>query len=225
MEHRRTPTSGRTARRSLAAVVAALALVGAGACSSDDGGGDTADTTTTSTTVATTSTTATPASTAATTPTTARPSPASLPLRIPVSTDGTSPDGDGCAPAEGDALPDGLWFGTMTVEGDGLVIDLACFYTGEAADAAALADDPAAEVPVPNDYYVSDQADRTYPLPLDKGTLTLALDQGGTSTDFLAPAPDAAGAVAAVQASTVPFRGWVLVLDGVVTVVQQQYLP
>lgn len=222
MEDRRT--TGRAPRHRLAAtavLVAGASLLAA--CSSGDSEEEAAPTTSTSA-VATT-TTAAPTTAAPTTTAAPRPSPATLPLRIPVSTDGTSPNGDGCSPEEGDALPDGLWFGTFTVDGDGLAIDLACFYTGEAADAAALEDDPAAEVPVPNDYYVRDQVARTYPVPLGEGTLTLALDQGGASTDFLAPAPEAAGAVAAVEASAVPFRGWVLVLDGVATVVQQQYLP
>ena len=227
MEHRRMPGDGLGPRRRppskvlATAAVVALAL-GLGACSSDDGGdGEAADTTTT--TAATSSSTT--AATVEATPTTRRPSPASLPLRIEPSSDGVSPDGDGCEPGDAGALPDGLWFGTITVDGDGLEIDLACFFTGDAADAAAAEDDASAEVPVANGYYVRLGDGTTYPVPVTDDTLTIALDQGGASTQFLPQAPGVEAAAEAVEASSVPFRGWVLIVDGVATVIQQQYLP
>lgn len=222
MEHRRRSTSGHPARRALVATAAALVLLGVVACSSDDGGDEAADTTTTTVLPASSSTTVTAAPT---TSTTRRPSPASLPLRIPSSSDGVSADGDGCELGDVDELPDGLWFGTFTVDGDGLAVDVACFFTGDAADAAATADDAADEVPVTNGYYIRLGDGTTYPVPIADATLTIALDQGGASTDFLAQAPGTAAAVDAVEASAVPFRGWVLIVDGVATVIQQQYLP
>jgi hypothetical protein len=61
-------------------------------------------------------------------------------------------DGSGCTPGSGD-LPDGRWFGYVTVtRADGLDLDLACWFSGEAAIEAAAEDGE--ESPPPNDYYV-----------------------------------------------------------------------
>lgn len=94
------------------------------------------------TTAATTTTTTTTTTTAPTTTTTAMPS--------------AQPEGSGCTPGVG-ALPDGDWYGIVTeTSADELEFDLACWFTGADAVAAAAED---GEEPPPNDYYVRNQND------------------------------------------------------------------
>ncbi len=68
-------------------------------------------------------------------------------------------DGSGCTPASTDTLPAGRWYGFITdANADELSFDLACWFTGTAAEAAASED--GAESPPPNDYYVRNDSDR-----------------------------------------------------------------
>lgn len=62
--------------------------------------------------------------------------------------------GSGCEPGSNE-LPDGEWYGGVRgFDAEGIGFDLACLYTGEAAEAAAAEDE---EEPPPNDYYVRNQ--------------------------------------------------------------------
>jgi len=62
-------------------------------------------------------------------------------------------DGSGCTPSSETDLPDGRWYGSIAEAGDSeLVFDLACFFTGDPAVAAAAEDGE--ESPPPNGYHV-----------------------------------------------------------------------
>jgi len=152
-----------------------------------------------------------------------------LPLDpVPSSPDAAAPAGDGCTPvADEGFIPDGTWFGTLRSAGAGagtFGLDLACFTTGEAADAAAVAEDPAAEIPVPNGYHISDPTDQdTYAL-IDDGTATVYL-LDGDGAELGAPIPGFEAASTAVAALSGEVRVWVVVQAGQTTLIQQQYLP
>ena len=214
--------------RWLVAVAGSIALAAAAVACSD--GDDPTPATTTTTVAATSSTggTTTPPSSGSTSSSTTPPGPPptapTMPLTIPAGTDGVSPDGSGCSPSSATTLPDGTWFGVASSDGTTVSLDLACFFSGDAANAAALADDPAAEVPVPNDYYIRNQVPTLYALPLADAVATLVLSSPG-STDFQPQADGPAEAAAAIGAATPPVRVWVVVDAGQVTAIQQLFLP
>ncbi len=106
------------------------------------------------TTVATTPTTAPPATEVTITPTTTTTAP---PTTTTTLTNDLA-EGSGCTPGT-DTLPDGLWYGeTTALEERGLEFDLACWFFGDAATAAAAEDGE--ESPPSNDYYVRNQSNR-----------------------------------------------------------------
>lgn len=142
------------------ATLLSLVLVVA-ACGGDGGSGTTTVTTPTTTPVTTTiappetSSSVVPPITAASTTTTAPTTTTSLVITFAVN-DGVppvfgpagDPHGSGCAPPSGDVLPDGVWFGYAMAFGgfqagsgsEPLSFDLACYFTGDAAYAARVAD-------------------------------------------------------------------------------------
>jgi hypothetical protein len=223
------------ARRTALGAIGLLALLAPTACSSDDGDdastagsapSATADQTTPTTggpeePVTTTTTTSSP-------PTTGNPGEVALPLEPPpTSPNATDPAGDGCSPTSTEVLPDGTWYGQLRSADAGTAtfgLDLACFFTGQAADAAALADDPGAEVPVPNGYHVRNQSDTVYPL-LDEGTATVYLLDPTGGAALLPPRTGIDAAAPAIDAWEGPVNVWVVVQAGQVTLVQQQFLP
>jgi hypothetical protein len=141
--------------RTLIALVLAFSLLAA-AC-----GDDSAETTTTTlaattTTAAPTTTTGAPTTTTvAPTTTTAAPTTTTTtaPLFVitfdslgrpefpPVLGGSSDPHGSGCSPP-GDVLPDGIWFGYAEALSAGVIsFDLACYFTGAAAETASMAGD------------------------------------------------------------------------------------
>lgn len=143
--------------------------------------------------------------------------------------------GSGCAPGT-TSLPDGAWFGfargrTTT----SIFLDLACFWTGERANEVALANGET-DVPVPNDYYISNVSNRLRELTVDPDVpvvhldytsadvddphVVIRFDQWGAQADYLDcdfsdPEPDVA-----------PFCPvWLYINSGVVTEVVEQYVP
>lgn len=161
-------------------------------------------------------------------PTTGAPGEVALPLEPPpTSPNATDPAGDGCAPASADALPDGTWFGLLRSAGPGTAtfgLDLACFFTGEAADAAAVAEDPSTEVPVPNGVHIRNQADTVYPL-VEDGTATVYLLDPAGGIGLLPPVTGFSDAAPALDTWPGPVNVWVVVQGGQVVLLQQQYLP
>lgn len=141
------------------------------------------------------------------------------------STESLDPDvprveGSGCDPVEG-PLPDGLWFGTVVeLSEDELVIDVACWFTGE--DAVLAAEEDGAESPPPNDYYVRDTSDDTNTVPVAPDATTLFYLSGeptettGTISDLLA---------ASESRPDYPYGIWVEIAGGVVVSVQEQWVP
>jgi len=77
--------------------------------------------------------------------------------------------GAGCTPPSADTLPAGRWFGFIEdVQAEQLSFDLACWFTGAAAETAATEDGE--ESPPPNDYYVRNDSDRLRIHPVDSAT-------------------------------------------------------
>ena len=137
----------------------------------------------------------------------------------------------GPPPAE---LEDGEHFGfieEVDPEGGTLVLDLAYFLTGEAANEAAA--EHGDEVPVPNDYYIVNDNDRLRTLTLaddvelslldwndccderfegDLETFARAIDEGMVESDGFV-----------YQGTFSPY--WLIVEGGVIVRIEEQYLP
>ena len=137
----------------------------------------------------------------------------------------------GPPPAE---LEDGEHFGfieEVDPEGGTLVLDLAYFLTGGAANEAAA--EHGDEVPVPNDYYIVNDNDRLRTLTLaddvelslldwndccderfegDLETFARAIDEGMVESDGFV-----------YQGTLSPY--WLIVEDGVIVRIEEQYLP
>jgi hypothetical protein len=187
-----------------AGIVAALVLVAG--CSGDDGTSDAgaAGDATTSSAAVDIATTTEPSASGVTK------EPTELPENEPpIRQDMAS--GSGCSP-DATELPDGWWYGTI----DGAVasqvtFDLACFYSGPAAeDAAATRGDE-----VVNDYYVVDD---------NPGQRTIQV-----ADDATARCVELGSEVQLVTCAPSEVRGdwsvWLRVVDGQVDRIVEQYLP
>lgn len=147
------------------------ALIVLAACS----GGGSEDTTTSTTTPAdTTTSTSRPTTTTNPPPTTTTTEAATTTLPTASTTtavDVLAPEGSGCTPGAG-ALPDGLWYGQVAdFDADGIAFDLACWFSGDAATAAAAEDGE--ESPPPNPYYVRNQNEQLRELEIEPDTPVL----------------------------------------------------
>ena len=90
---------------------------------------------------------------------------------------GTGPDGSGCTPGDGDVLPDGRWFGFPSArEADSFSFDLACWFTGD--DAAAAATEDGAESPPPNDGSIRTGPNHRLLIPSHRCHVELLADHG-----------------------------------------------
>ncbi len=86
--------------------------------------------------------------------------------------------GAGCTPASTETLPAGRWYGFIAdANADELSFDLACWFTGTAAEAAAS--ENGAESPPPNDYYVRNDSDRLRTHVVDSATQVRWLPEPG----------------------------------------------
>lgn len=134
--------------------------------------------------------------------------------------------GSGCTP-DGDILGDGHWFGYVAgAEVGSLQLDLACWFTGDAAAQAATED---GQEPPPNDYYVRDLSDRVRTLSVE-GDVEVTWYSSGDPTDeaTITYAEWLTGRV--VQASETgiakfPFGVWVTIEGGSVTAIGEQWVP
>ena len=219
--------------RRLTLALALILIVGA--CGDDDA----ATTTTATTSEATTTTTLPPTTTSEAAPTTTTLPPVTTTLEpttiapVPfysVAGYGIFPDplltpadghGSGCAPP-GDVLPAGIWFGfARAVSSGDLTFDLACFFTGDAAVAAATADGEEAF-----DFYIRNQNPKLFTVPLDPAGTAYWLD--ATAAD-ITPLPIVMTDWP-VNGGYTPCPGeycsvWLFVNDGEVTELVEQYLP
>jgi hypothetical protein len=140
--------------RRLLILVMIMALLTA--CSGE--GGDATNTTSEEPGTTTTSQLATTTSTPSSTTTTSAPSTSTT------ESDPLAPEGSGCTPETAE-LPDGEWYGQVDAfDATGISFDLACWFTGEAAEVAA---DEDGEEPPPNDYYVRNENDEVRLLMVD----------------------------------------------------------
>jgi hypothetical protein len=131
--------------------------------------------------------------------------------------------GSGCV-AGGNELPDGIWFGFATsVTADTVTLDLACFWTGEAADAAAIAD--GAE---PLGFHVRNENPTTRTMARDASGTAYWLDGAAAEIVPLAiPMVDWPVIVGAAyqECPSDHCAVWLYINDGVVTELVEQYLP
>ena len=118
-------------------------------------------------------------------------------------------------------LGDGIWFGfAQAVAGGVITLDLACFFTGAAAAAAATAD--GAEV---FDFYIRNQNPNTYSVAMAAGADVYGVSSGpdGITMVPVVGWPPTPGAF-------MPCPGefcavWLYVNGGVATGIVEQYLP
>lgn len=122
------------------------------------------------------------------------------------------PSGSGCTPGDTADLPDGWWYGSVDGEVvDSVSFDLACYYTGAAAEEVAASRDDEAPSGV---YVVNDNPElRSIPLADDAQTTCVTLEPEVASIDC-APG-DLSG----------DFGVWVRVTDGEADRLIEQYHP
>lgn len=196
------------------------------ACS---GGSDAADTTTTESTTTTTTEAATTTSTVTTTTT---------PTTAPTTTTSTTTaptttllvtdlaEGSGCTPGDG-PLPDGRWFGYVeATEAGELKFDLACWFSGVGAEAAATA--AGDESPPPNDYFVTNDNDALRTVPVDPAVNVTYYEEFLTSGSIDNPDVGSYDDWVAYR-SALPAEArlgvWLDVVDGVVVIISEQWVP
>ena len=205
------------------ATLMALVLLVA-ACGDDDA---TSETTTTTSPVTTTTAPPATTTTAVATTTTAAPTPTLPPFESdpanlfpPVFGDPGDPHGSGCV-VDGDALTAGVWFGFAESVADGVItFDLACFFTGPAAVAAATAD---GEIGFDLDFYIRNQNPRVFTVPID-GSAEIWIVDGTTIESVLLAGPwPSAGSYLECPGEFCAV--WLYVNGGVATGIVEQYLP
>jgi hypothetical protein len=147
--------------------------------------------------------------------------PAAPPPTVIDTETGPRPDGAGCQPGT-DLLPDGRWFAFVeSADLNGIEVDLACLYTGAEAEEAAAEDGE--ESPPPNDVHIRNADPLVRLVPVPAGTTVRWFGQPGdpateTETDY--------GAwVAARGGRDHQPPVWLVVEDGEVVAVEEQYLP
>jgi hypothetical protein len=195
--------------------VAVLALALIAACS-----GPTAVETTTSTLApVSTSTTAASTSTTATSPlTTSTSTPATSP---PTTAPDDGASGSGCTPGDAVTLPEGEWFGlVVSTSPTGIVFDLACWFTGEAAIDAAAEDGE--ESPPPNDYYVRNENPQTRSLAVSAEALVVWYPTGDPASETEVPFQEW---VDELVGRGFMFGVWLDVIDGEVLGIREQWVP
>lgn len=149
------------------------------------------------------------------------------------STGATGPTAGGVSPAP--ELEDGRHFGfvqSVDPAGASMVFDLAYFLTGEEANQASEAH--GGENPVPNDYYIVNDNPRLRTLSLSPDLRVLLVDWDHCCDRFVRiDLEDFAAAIAAEDPVTIDgrlFYGslspfWLTVQGGLVTKIEEQYLP
>ena len=132
------------------------------------------------------------------------------------------PDESACAPGPG-PLPDGLYFGFMGgASTDAFEFDLACWFSGEPANAAAKADGE--ESPPPNDYYIRNANETLRREPVASGSISVAW-----IPDFGTPATTDITYTQWLSnrdfGQTYVPPVWITVKDGAVVDIVEQWLP
>jgi len=198
-------------RRFHALVAAGILL---GACS----GGGASDNSTTTTPPETTTSSIALATTTTQQPATTTSTAASTTTTTVV--DALAPEGAGCTPGTDD-LPNGLWYGLVAdFDADGISFDLACFFRGDAATAAA--DEDGEESPPPNDYYVRNQNEQLREMEIAADTSVLwylsgdpSDSQQGTFSEW----------IEFLETQDFRLSIWVTISDGEVEDIEEQWVP
>ena len=129
--------------------------------------------------------------------------------------------GSGCAPGAG-PLPDGVWFGIVSVIGATSVdFDLACFYFGDIAYTKGAEDGQE----VNNDYYIRNMNPTLRTVPVAAGATVHELAPGYTG---FVTEPYAAWPADTTMSMVCPSSGclvWVFVNGGVATEILEQFTP
>ena len=135
------------------------------------------------------------------------------------------PNGSGCAPP-GDVLPDGVWFGfAKAVSAGTITFDLACFFTGAAADTAANEDyggtDGAEE-----GFHIRNKNPKVFSVPIAPTAEVYYVDQAGP-TWFPEPIPLGAwpSATSWLPCPSDSCAVWLYINGGAATGIVEQYLP
>ena len=202
---------------------AALALL-LGGCAGSGGvpASSTSGPTSTSTSAASTTTSTAPATTTAAGPVFVVGAPGVYPPDPLPGSNGAS--GSGCAPPSG-PLPDGVWFGKLLeVTPAQATFDPACFYFGDAAEAAAAAD---GEEELVSPHYLRNPLPDLVQVPIAPGTPAYSIDNTVNPLGFLTfsleewPATNGGYTLCPGEGCAV----WLFVNGGLVTEILEQYLP
>ena len=223
MEHCSEPTSVSRRRPRRRAATVAIALVASIAIAACSGGGDKASSDAAASKAADGKRSST--TTAAPTTTTTQPPTPTTPIAITHSS--TGPDGSGCSPT-GDTLGDGLWFGTLVsvdTPGNSIGLDLECFYSGAAANAAAAAQ--GTRTPVPNGVLITNQSTKVFTIPAWNNVQVLPLQMVGSGgfTGGNQPASTGVSAANTILTMPAPKLVWVQIVGGKALVIQAQFTP
>lgn len=140
---------------------------------------------------------------------------------IPVPTEERA-SGSGCVPPAGDGLPDGRWYGLVDEARSGdLTFDLACWFSGTAAEVAATEDGE--ESPPPNDYYVRNESDRLRTLPLGDAVDVTWYPDGGDPANVATVGYDQWRTDRDARAFDLAV--WLVIENDVVVAVEEQWVP
>ena len=141
--------------------------------------------------------------------------------QLPVPTNERA-SGSGCTPPSTGDLADGRWYGLVDEARAGeLDFDLACWFSGTAAVAAASEDGE--ESPPPNDYYVRNTNEQLRTLPVASGTQVSWYPDGGDPADVVTVGYDTWRVDR--EARGFQFAVWLIVDGGAVTTVEEQWVP
>jgi hypothetical protein len=127
----------------------------------------------------------------------------------------------GCTPGTTE-LPDGEWFGYVDdATAADITFDLACWFSGTAAEQAAAEDGQ--ESPPPNDYYVRNVNATLRTVPVAAGAQVHWLSSTGDPTT--ATTVDYVTWLAERESRDFQPGVWLTVVDGMAAFVEEQYVP
>jgi hypothetical protein len=135
--------------------------------------------------------------------------------------EGNAAGGSGCAIKAADSLPNGVWFGfAKSWDDSGIDFDLACFYTGDAAYAAAAA---RGEEQPPSDFLVVNDAHATRRVEMSADAVAYRFGATGLERTTFADLRVNPGTYQTCPGEWCAV--WLFVEDGRANELQPQYLP